>query len=49
VSYVLSNFNNEEKDKIKEVIQLSTEAIKIIIENGPEKAMRRYNRKLIEP
>jgi PTH1 family peptidyl-tRNA hydrolase len=49
VSYVLSNFNNEEKDKIKEVIQLSTEAIKIIIEDGPEKAMRRYNRKLIEP
>jgi PTH1 family peptidyl-tRNA hydrolase len=49
VSYVLSNFNNDEKDKIEEVIQLSTEAIKTIIEDGFEKAMRKYNRKLIEP
>ena len=49
VSYVLSNFNNDEEDKIEEVIQLSTEAIKTIIEDGFEKAMRKYNRKLIEP
>ncbi|HCL90993.1 MAG TPA: aminoacyl-tRNA hydrolase [Candidatus Atribacteria bacterium] len=48
VSYVLSNFNNDEEDKIAEVIQLSTEAIKTIIEDGFEKAMRKYNRKLIE-
>ncbi len=49
VSYVLSNFNGNEKDKIKKVVQLSTEAIKTIIEDGFEKAMRKYNRKLIEP
>ena len=49
VSYVLSNFNNDEEDKIAEVIQLSTEAVKTIIEDGFEKAMRKYNRKLIEP
>ena len=49
LSYVLSNFNDEEKDKIREVIRLSTDAIKIITENGFEKAMRKYNRKLIEP
>lgn len=49
VSYVLSNFNHDEKDKIKEVIQLSTKAIKTVIEDGFEKAMRKYNRKLIEP
>ena len=49
VSYVLSNFNNDEEDKIEEVIQLSTEAVKTIIEDGFEKAMRKYNRKLIEP
>lgn len=49
VSYVLSNFNGDEKDKIKKVIQLSTEAIKTIIEDGFEKAMRKYNRKLIDP
>ena len=47
-SYVLSNFNIDEEDKIAEVIQLSTEAIKTIIEDGFEKAMRKYNRKLIE-
>ena len=45
-SYVLSNFNNNEKDKISEVIQLSTEAIKTVIEDGLEKAMRKYNRKI---
>jgi PTH1 family peptidyl-tRNA hydrolase len=49
VSYVLSNFKNDEEDKIEEVIQLSTEAIKTIIEGDFEKAMRKYNRKLIEP
>ena len=48
VSYVLSNFNGDERDKIKKVIQLSTEAIKTIIEDGFEKAMRKYNRKFIE-
>ena len=49
VSYVLSNFNDDEEDKIKETIKLSTEAIKTVIEDGFEKAMRKYNRKLIEP
>ncbi len=49
VSYVLSNFDDDEKDKIKEVIQLSTKAIKTVIEDGFKKAMRKYNRKLIEP
>ena len=49
VSYVLSNFNNDEEDKIKEVIKLSTEAIKTVIEEGFEKAMRKYNKKVIEP
>ena len=48
VPYVLSNFDNEERDKIGEVIQLSTDAIKTVIEDGFEKAMRKYNRKLIE-
>ncbi len=48
VPYVLSNFNNEERDKLGEVIQLSTDAIKTVIEDGFEKAMRKYNGKLIE-
>ena len=46
VSYVLSNFNDNEKDKMSEVIQLSTEVIKTIIGYGLEKAMRKYNKKL---
>jgi len=48
VSYVLSNFNGDEEDRIKETIKLSTEAIKTVIEDGFEKAMRKYNRKLLE-
>lgn len=46
MSYVLSNFNNDEEDKIKGTIKLSTEAIKAIIEDDFEKAMRKYNKKL---
>jgi len=46
MSYVLSNFNNDEEDKIKGTIKLSTEAIKTIIKDDFEKAMRKYNRKL---
>jgi len=48
VSYVLSNFNGEEEDKIKETIKLSTKAMKTVIEDDFEKAMRKYNRKSIE-
>ena len=48
VSYVLSNFNGDEENKIKEIIKLSTKAIKTVIEEGFEKAMRKYNRKLLE-
>jgi len=48
VSYVLSNFYGDEEDKIKETIKLSTKAIKTVIEDGFGKAMRKYNRKLVE-
>lgn len=47
-SYVLSNFSDDEEDRIKETIKLSTKAIKTAIEEGFEKAMRKYNRKSIE-
>ncbi len=46
VSHVLSNFNHNEENKIKETAMLSAEAIKTVIEDGFEKAMRKYNRKL---
>jgi len=45
-SYVLSNFNDDEEDKIKETIKLSTKAIKTVVEEGFEKAMRKYNKKI---
>ncbi|MHC2995183.1 MAG: aminoacyl-tRNA hydrolase [Candidatus Atribacteria bacterium] len=46
ISYVLSGFEVEEREKEKGIIKLSTEAIKSIIEDGLEKAMRNYNKKL---
>lgn len=46
VSYVLSVFEVEEREKVKGVIKLSTEAVKSIIKNGFEEAMRKYNKKL---
>ena len=49
VSYVLSNFNHGEEDKIKETIKLSAKVIKMVIEEGFEKTMRKYNKKSIEP
>ncbi len=48
VSYVLSVFEVEEREKVKGVIKLSTEAIKSIIKNGFEEAMRKHNKKLGE-
>lgn len=48
VSYVLSVFEVEEREKVKGVIKLSTEAIKSIIKSGFEEAMRKYNKKLGE-
>ncbi len=46
VSYVLSGFKDEEGEKTKGIIKLSTEAIKTIIKCGFGEAMRRYNKKL---
>jgi len=48
ISYVLLNFKVEEIEKVKEIVELSTEAIKSIIKNGFEEAMRKYNKKLEE-
>lgn len=48
ISYVLSGFEVEEREKVKGIIKLSTEAIKSIIKNGFEETMRKYNKKLGE-
>jgi len=47
-SYVLSSFGPREIEKVDEMIKLSTEAIKLIITNGFDEVMRKYNKK-IEP
>lgn len=44
-SYVLSRFEKSEMEKLKSIIMFSTEAIKTIIVDGFEKAMREYNTK----
>jgi PTH1 family peptidyl-tRNA hydrolase len=46
MSYVLSCFDSAEKDRVREIVTLSTEAIKTIIKDGFEEAMKNYNKKL---
>jgi len=41
--YVLSNFTKEEFEVLDKIINLCTEAIEYIVENGIDKAMNRYN------
>lgn len=45
VPHVLSCFNEKEKDKLKRIISLSKDAVKSVITDGFEKAMREYNKK----
>ncbi len=45
IEYVLSNFNAEEKLIIDKVIKLAPEIIKIILEEGWDKAQNLFNRK----
>lgn len=47
VEYVLSNFENDEKEIITKVIKLSTEILKTILEEGWEKAQNLFNRKCL--
>ena len=48
-SYVLSNFDSKEIEKVERMIKLSTEAIKLIITDGFEEVMRKYNKKIELP
>ncbi|MEJ5256784.1 MAG: aminoacyl-tRNA hydrolase [Fervidobacterium sp.] len=41
--YVLSNFSQEEFEKLEKVMELTIEAIKSIISEGIDKAMNKYN------
>ncbi len=44
--YVLSEFNNEEKEKLPEIIQLAKKAILVFISEGIKSAMNKFNRKI---
>jgi PTH1 family peptidyl-tRNA hydrolase len=41
--FVLKKFNNQEKETMEEAVQKATEAVRVIIEEGPEKAMNEFN------
>ncbi len=43
-SFVLQKFNKEEKRIVKEVIEKTVRAIEVVIKEGLEKAMSRYNK-----
>ncbi len=47
IEHVLSNFNEEEKLIIEKVIKLTPEIIKIILEEGWDKAQNLFNRKCL--
>jgi peptidyl-tRNA hydrolase, PTH1 family len=42
--FVLKKFSKEEEKILEEVIEKTTEAIKILIQDGPEKAMNEFNK-----
>ena len=42
-SFVLKKFNKEEEKIVKEVIKKTAEAIEMVLEEGTEKAMAKYN------
>lgn len=47
VEYVLSNFEDEERKIIDKIIKLTPEIVKVILEEGWEKAQNLFNRKCL--
>ncbi|MBF0329831.1 MAG: aminoacyl-tRNA hydrolase [Nitrospirae bacterium] len=43
-NYVLSGFRPDEKELVKDAIIKASDAVKMIISSGPEKAMNKFNR-----
>lgn len=43
VSYVLGNFNPEERDTVSEAVKQAAEAVRCILTDGIDAAMNRYN------
>lgn len=42
--YVLSNFTPDEKDLLRKILDITKEAVDLILQDGVEKAMNKYNR-----
>lgn len=42
--YVLSQFNSEEKDMLKQMLDRAKEAVDVVLKDGIEKAMNRFNK-----
>ncbi len=47
-SYVLSDFNKNEKEKLPELIAPAMEAVEVFVGQGIEKAMTQFNRNFLE-
>ena len=45
VSYVLTPFRRSDLKVVADMVDLSAEAVRIILKEGPEKAMNLFNRK----
>jgi PTH1 family peptidyl-tRNA hydrolase len=42
--YVLSPFNSEEKDMLKQMLDRAKQAVDVILKDGIEKAMNKFNK-----
>ena len=46
VSYLLSPFRDAELEAVAEMLDQSSEAVRVILKEGPERAMNRFNRRV---
>jgi PTH1 family peptidyl-tRNA hydrolase len=46
VSYVLGRFRDADMEKVAEMLDLASEAVRVTLREGPEKAMNRFNRRV---
>lgn len=47
--YVLSSFDDEERPTVDEMVQTAADALEVVVRDGIEEAMQRYNRRNIPP
>ncbi len=49
VAYVLGKFRKSNLESVAEMLETSVEAVRVILKEGPEKAMNRFNRRVQSP